>query len=61
MQVLRLSWQGLMAPEIAETLFISRRTVHGHWQNIRFKAKLSGVDANRMAIYRWALREGLLA
>lgn len=55
-EVLRLLARGMTNAEIAETLFLSRRTVHAHLRAIFHKL---GVG-NRSAATRYAIQHGLL-
>lgn len=55
-EVLRLICQGQTAAEIADRLFISRRTVEGHRQNLL--EKTSSPNAAGLVVY--AVRHGLL-
>ncbi|GAB2849664.1 response regulator [Hymenobacter ruber] len=55
-EVLRLICQGHRASEIAEQLFISRRTVEGHWQKLLEKTGASSVAA----LVVFAAKHGLL-
>ena len=55
-EVLRLICEGRTAAEIAEQLFISRRTVEGHRQNLL--AKTESPNAAGLVVY--AVRQGLL-
>jgi len=55
-EVLRLICEGLTAAEIAERLFISRRTVEGHWQNLLEKTNVSNVAG--LVVY--AARHGMI-
>ena len=54
-EVLRLLAQGLSDREIAEALFISPRTVHGHVTNLLAKLGLE----SRTAAAAFAVRHGL--
>jgi NarL family two-component system response regulator LiaR len=54
-EVIRLVAQGLSNEEIAEQLFIARRTVRTHVSNILGKLHL----ANRTQVALYALREGI--
>jgi DNA-binding NarL/FixJ family response regulator len=54
-EVLRLVASGLTNPEIAERLFLSRRTVDTHLQRIYGKLDVSG----RAAAARFASEHGL--
>jgi len=53
---LRLVARGMTNNEIAETLFLSRRTVHAHLRSIFHKL---GVG-HRSAATRYAIQHGLL-
>src|SRR5436189_73018 len=55
-EVLRLVARGMSNNEIAETLFLSRRTVHAHLRSIFHKL---GVG-HRSAATRYAVQHGLL-
>lgn len=55
-EVLRLVARGMTNAEIAEALFLSRRTVHAHLRAIFHKL---GVG-NRSAATRFAIQHGLL-
>jgi DNA-binding NarL/FixJ family response regulator len=55
-EVLRLLARGMTNAEIADTLFLSRRTVHAHLRTIFHKL---GVG-NRSAATRYAIQHGLL-
>ena len=55
-EVLRLIAQGRTAAEIAAQLFISRRTVEGHWQHLLDKTQA----ANAAGLVSYAARHGLL-
>ena len=55
-EVLRLVARGMTNAEIAEALFLSRRTVHAHLRAIFHKL---GVG-NRSAATRFAIQNGLL-
>jgi DNA-binding NarL/FixJ family response regulator len=55
-EVLRLVARGMTNNEIAETLFLSRRTVHAHLRSIFHKL---GVG-HRSAATRYAIQHGLL-
>ncbi|TME80054.1 MAG: response regulator transcription factor [Chloroflexi bacterium] len=55
-EVLRLVARGMTNNEIAETLFLSRRTVHAHLRSIFHKL---GVG-HRSAATRYAVQHGLL-
>ena len=55
-EVLRLICDGRTAAEIADQLFISRRTVEGHWQKLLEKTEAPNVVG--LAVY--AARHGLL-
>lgn len=55
-EVLRLICEGRTAAEIADQLFISRRTVEGHWQKLLEKTGAPNVVG--LAVY--AARHGLL-
>lgn len=55
-QVLRLVARGMTNAQIAEALFLSRRTVHAHLRDIFRKLKIS----NRSAGTRWAMEHGLV-
>lgn len=55
-EVLRLVARGMTNAEIAESLFLSRRTVHAHLRTIFHKL---GVG-NRSAATRFAIQHGLL-
>ena len=55
-EVLRLICEGRTAAEIADLLFISRRTVEGHWQKLLGKTASPNVVG--LAVY--AARHGLL-
>ena len=55
-EVLRLVARGMTNQEIAETLFLSRRTVHAHLRSIFHKL---GVG-HRSAATRYAVQHGLL-
>ena len=55
-EVLRLVARGMTNAEIAEVLFLSRRTVHAHLRTIFHKL---GVG-NRSAATRFAIQHGLL-
>lgn len=55
-EVLRLVARGMTNAEIAEALFLSRRTVHAHLRAIFHKL---GVG-NRSAATRYAIQHGLL-
>lgn len=57
LEILRLICQGQTAPQIAASLFISRRTVEGHRQNLL--AKTGAPNSAGLAVY--AARHGLLA
>lgn len=56
LEVLQLICQGRTAPEIAEQLFISRRTVEGHRQNLLEKTH----SPNAAGLVQYAARHGLL-
>jgi DNA-binding NarL/FixJ family response regulator len=53
-EVLRLVVQGLNNPEIAERLYISRRTVDAHMRRIYERLELS----SRAEVVRYALEHG---
>ena len=55
-EVLRLVARGMTNNEIADTLFLSRRTVHAHLRSIFHKL---GVG-HRSAATRYAIQHGLL-
>lgn len=55
-EVLRLICEGRRASEIAEQLFLSRRTVEGHWQRLLEKTGSSSVAA----LVVFAAKHGLL-
>jgi DNA-binding NarL/FixJ family response regulator len=55
-EVLRLVARGMTNAEIADALFLSRRTVHAHLRTIFHRL---GV-ANRSAATRFAIQHGLL-
>jgi DNA-binding NarL/FixJ family response regulator len=55
-EVLRLVARGMTNAEIADSLFLSRRTVHAHLRTIFHKL---GVG-NRSAATRFAIQHGLL-
>jgi DNA-binding NarL/FixJ family response regulator len=55
-EVLRLVARGMTNNEIADTLFLSRRTVHAHLRSIFHKI---GVG-HRSAATRYAIQHGLL-
>jgi DNA-binding NarL/FixJ family response regulator len=55
-EVLRLVARGMTNAEIAETLFLSRRTVHAHLRAIFHKLAVG----NRSAATRYAIQAGLL-
>ena len=55
-EVLRLICEGLTAAEIAAQLFISRRTVEGHWQKLLEKTNAPNVA--KLVVY--AAQHGLL-
>lgn len=56
-EVLRLSAEGLTAPEIAERLHISPRTVETHRSNLMHKLNLQ----NHTDLVRFALQQGLIS
>jgi DNA-binding NarL/FixJ family response regulator len=56
-EVAELVGSGLTNPEIAEKLFISRRTVESHVDHIKQKLGVPG----RHGVIAWAMREGLVA
>ena len=56
LEVLRLTARGMSNAEIADTLFLSRRTVHAHLRTIFRKLAVS----NRSAATRVAIQHGLL-
>ena len=55
-EVLRLVARGMTNAEIAEALFISRRTVHAHLRSIFHKLE----GGHRSAATRYALQHGLV-
>ena len=55
-RVAELASQGLSNREIAQTLFVTNRTVEGHLTNVYRKLRLD----SRADLVRWALKEGLL-
>jgi DNA-binding NarL/FixJ family response regulator len=55
-EVLRLLARGMTNAEIAEALFLSRRTVHAHLRTIFHKLNVG----NRSAATRYAIQHGLL-
>jgi DNA-binding NarL/FixJ family response regulator len=55
-EVLRLVARGMTNNEIADSLFVSRRTVHAHLRSIFHKL---GVN-HRSAATRYAIQHGLL-
>jgi DNA-binding NarL/FixJ family response regulator len=55
-EVLRLVARGMTNAEIAETLFLSRRTVHAHLRTIFHKLDVG----HRSAATRYAVQHGLL-
>lgn len=56
LEVLRLTARGMSNAEIADTLFLSRRTVHAHLRTIFRKLAVN----NRSAATRVAIQHGLL-
>ena len=56
LEVLQLTARGMSNAEIADTLFLSRRTVHAHLRTIFRKLAVS----NRSAATRVAIQHGLL-
>ena len=55
-EVLRLVARGMTNAEIAEVLFLSRRTVHAHLRSIFHKLEVG----HRSAATRYAIQHGLL-
>ena len=55
-EVLRLVARGMTNAEIAEALFLSRRTVHAHLRSIFHKLDVG----HRSAATRYAIQHGLL-
>ena len=55
-EVLRLVARGMTNAEIAEALFLSRRTVHAHLRSIFHKLEVG----HRSAATRYAVQHGLL-
>jgi DNA-binding NarL/FixJ family response regulator len=55
-EVLRLVARGMTNAEIADALFLSRRTVHAHLRTIFHKLSVG----NRSAATRYAIQHGLL-
>jgi len=55
-EVLRLVARGMTNAEIAEALFLSRRTVHAHLRSIFHKLEVG----HRSAATRYAIQHGLL-
>ena len=55
-EVLRLVARGMTNAEIAESLFLSRRTVHAHLRSIFHKLDVG----HRSAATRFAIQHGLL-
>jgi DNA-binding NarL/FixJ family response regulator len=55
-EVLRLVARGMTNAEIAEALFLSRRTVHAHLRSIFHKLEVG----HRSAATRFAIQHGLL-
>jgi DNA-binding NarL/FixJ family response regulator len=55
-EVLRLVARGMTNAEIAEALFLSRRTVHAHLRSIFHKLNVG----HRSAATRYAVQRGLL-
>lgn len=55
-EVLRLVARGMTNAEIAEALFLSRRTVHAHLRSIFHKLNVG----HRSAATRYAVQHGLL-
>ena len=56
-EVLQLSAEGLTSQQIGERLFISRRTVEKHRENLMSKLQLN----NQSDLIRFAIRRGLIA
>ena len=57
LEVVRLIAEGLSSTEIAERLYISRRTVDAHRAQINRK-----LETNRLALVtRWAIKEGIVS
>ena len=56
-EVLQLSAEGLTSQQIGERLFISRRTVEKHRENLMSKLQLQ----NQSDLIRFAIRRGLIA
>lgn len=56
MEVLRLIAEGMSNARIAETLFLSEKTVKGHVSNILSKLHLG--DRTQAAVYAW--KEGIV-
>ena len=55
LEVLRLVARGMTNAQIADELFLSRRTVHAHLRDIFRKLTVS----SRSAATRWAIQHGL--
>ena len=55
-EVLRLVARGMTNAEIADSLFLSRRTVHAHLRSIFHKLEVG----HRSAATRFAIQHGLL-
>ena len=55
-EVLRLVARGMTNAQVADELFLSRRTVHAHLRDIFRKLKVS----HRSAATRWAVQHGLV-
>jgi DNA-binding NarL/FixJ family response regulator len=55
-EVLRLVARGLTNAQVADLLFLSRRTVHAHLRDIFRKLKVS----HRSQATRWAVQHGLV-
>jgi DNA-binding NarL/FixJ family response regulator len=55
-EVLRLVARGMTNAEVAEALFLSRRTVHAHLRSIFHKLEVG----HRSAATRYAIQHGLL-
>jgi DNA-binding NarL/FixJ family response regulator len=55
-EVLRLVARGMTNAEIADALFLSRRTVHAHLRSIFHKLEVG----HRSAATRYAIQHGLL-